>query len=503
MFREGGNLATLIKPVMWRYSGAVNGGEMFERFTDRARRVVVLAQEEARMLNHNYVGTEHLLLGLIHEGEGVAAVALEALGISLESLRRQVEEIIGQGRQPPSGHIPFTPRTKKALELSLREALQLGHNYIGTEHILLGLIREGEGVAAQMLVRRGADLNRARQQVIQLLHGYQTHQPTVLEVPLRNLTAEAQEGRLAPVLGRRAEIEQVAQILARETPGNLFLVGERGAGVSAVVYGLVELTLRPEVPSALAGMQVVEVDLNPLDRAEPAGAFLENTLTALRDRIRELRNTILFIERACIQRGELSRLPIPAVSFLRPELAAGGVPTIAAATPAELAECLAADASLRDSFETVEIAGLSAGLAVRVLGEIRDRYEARHRVEITDAAIAAAVALSGEYLPGRPLPGRAISLLDQAAAETARRHDLPPGSVEQDVADVRAQKNAAIDSQDFEKAAALRDREKALLAVMREQAATEERRNVPAHRVVAVTEEEVATVAAAAATGRA
>ena len=217
---------------------------MFERFTDRARRVVVLAQEEARMLNHNYIGTEHILLGLIHEGEGVAAKALESLGISLEAVRQQVEEIIGQGQQAPSGHIPFTPRAKKVLELSLREALQLGHNYIGTEHILLGLIREGEGVAAQVLVKLGADLNRVRQQVIQLLHGYQGKEPAASGAPSesapstslvldqfgRNLTQAAREGKLDPVIGREKEIERVMQVLSRRTKNNPVLVGEPGVG---------------------------------------------------------------------------------------------------------------------------------------------------------------------------------------------------------------------------------------------------------------------------------
>ena len=226
---------------------------MFERFTDRARRVVVLAQEEARMLNHNYIGTEHILLGLIHEGEGVAAKALESLGISLEAVRQQVEEIIGQGQQAPSGHIPFTPRAKKVLELSLREALQLGHNYIGTEHILLGLIREGEGVAAQVLVKLGADLNRVRQQVIQLLSGYQGKEPAtaggpqgenapssslVLDQFGRNLTQAARESKLDPVIGREKEIERVMQVLSRRTKNNPVLIGEPGVGKTAVVEGL-------------------------------------------------------------------------------------------------------------------------------------------------------------------------------------------------------------------------------------------------------------------------
>ena len=251
---------------------------MFERFTDRARRVVVLAQEEARMLNHNYIGTEHILLGLIHEGEGVAAKAMEGMGISLEAVRAQVEEIIGQGQQAPSGHIPFTPRAKKVLELSLREALQLGHNYIGTEHILLGLIREGEGVAAHVLVKLGADLNRVRQQVIQLLSGYQGKEAVASNGPAegtpstslvldqfgRNLTQAAREGKLDPVIGRELEIERVMQVLSRRTKNNPVLIGEPGVGKTAVVEGLAQAIVKNDVPETLKDKQLYSLDLGAL-----------------------------------------------------------------------------------------------------------------------------------------------------------------------------------------------------------------------------------------------
>ena len=283
---------------------------MFERFTDRARRVVVLAQEEARMLNHNYIGTEHILLGLIHEGEGVAAKGLEALGISLEGVRAQVEEIIGQGQQAPSGHIPFTPRAKKVLELSLREALQLGHNYIGTEHILLGLIREGEGVAAQVLVKLGADLNRVRQQVIQLLSGYQGKEAAtsggpaegtpstslVLDQFGRNLTQAAREGKLDPVIGRENEIERVMQVLSRRTKNNPVLIGEPGVGKTAVVEGLAQAIYKNDVPETLKDKQLYSLDLGALVAGSRYRGDFEERLKKVLKEIKTRGDIILFID---------------------------------------------------------------------------------------------------------------------------------------------------------------------------------------------------------------
>jgi ATP-dependent Clp protease ATP-binding subunit ClpC len=460
---------------------------MFEQFTDRARKVVVLAQEEARMLDHHYIGTEHLLLGLFREGDGVAAKALVSSGISLEAVRQQVEEIIGRGQLAPPGN-PFTSRAKEVLELSVRESRLLDHRYVGTEHILLGLLHEGKGVAAQALGRLGVGLSSVRMQVIQLLYG----------IPLRNLTAAARQGSLALVLGRESEIERVIQALARGTPGPVFLVGERGTGVSAVAHGLAEAVLRPGTPSSLVGVEVVEVDLKPLGgHAQNA----DHALAILADRIRELSHTILFIERSCVRVGTVTRHP--AIAYLESALAEAEVRAVAAATPGEVRDYLGADARLGDSFKMVEVGELSAELSVRVLDVGRDRYEAEHRVEITDAAIAAAVALSGEYAPRAALPGRAITLLNDAAAQAARR-TVSSSEAERAVAEVRAQKEAAIESQDFELAADFRAREEELLKVReQEQAAAErDRRNVPTYRIVAVTEQDVAAVAAGRFIGR-
>ncbi|HSJ23000.1 MAG TPA: Clp protease N-terminal domain-containing protein, partial [Nocardioidaceae bacterium] len=320
---------------------------MFERFTDRARRVVVLAQEEARMLSHNYIGTEHILLGLIHEGEGVAAKALESLGISLEAVRAQVEEIIGQGQQAPSGHIPFTPRAKKVLELSLREALQLGHNYIGTEHILLGLIREGEGVAAQVLVKLGADLNRVRQQVIQLLSGFQGKETAtagtapegapssslVLDQFGRNYTQAAREGKLDPVIGREKEIERVMQVLSRRTKNNPVLIGEPGVGKTACVEGLAQSIVRGDVPETLKDKQIYSLDLGSLVAGSRYRGDFEERLKKVLKEIKTRGDIILFIDELHTLVGAgAAEGAIDAASILKPMLARGELQTIGATT---------------------------------------------------------------------------------------------------------------------------------------------------------------------------
>ncbi|WP_018352355.1 ATP-dependent Clp protease ATP-binding subunit [Longispora albida] len=454
---------------------------MFERFTDRARRVVVLAQEEARMLNHNYIGTEHILLGLIHEGEGVAAKALESLGISLEGVRQQVEEIIGQGQQAPSGHIPFTPRAKKVLELSLREALQLGHNYIGTEHILLGLIREGEGVAAQVLVKLGADLNRVRQQVIQLLSGYQGKEPAaagttteaapstslVLDQFGRNLTQAAREGKLDPVIGREKEIERVMQVLSRRTKNNPVLIGEPGVGKTAAVEGLAQKIVKGEVPETLKDKQLYTLDLGALVAGSRYRGDFEERLKKVLKEIRTRGDIILFIDEIHTLVGAgAAEGAIDAASILKPMLARGELQTIGATTLDEYRKHLEKDAALERRFQPIQVSEPSLAHTIEILKGLRDRYEAHHRISITDAALVAAATLADRYISDRFLPDKAIDLIDEAGARMRiRRMTAPPDlrDFDEKIAQVRKDKESAIDAQDFERAAQLRDKEKTLL----------------------------------------
>ena len=456
---------------------------MFERFTDRARRVVVLAQEEARMLNHNYIGTEHILLGLIHEGEGVAAKALESLGIALEGVRAQVEEIIGQGQQSPSGHIPFTPRAKKVLELSLREALQLGHNYIGTEHILLGLIREGEGVAAQVLVKLGADLNRVRQQVLQLLSGYQGKETAaaeggrsegtpstslVLDQFGRNLTQSAREGKLDPVIGREKEIERVMQVLSRRTKNNPVLIGEPGVGKTAVVEGLAQAIIRGDVPQTLKDKHLYTLDLGSLVAGSRYRGDFEERLKKVLKEIRTRGDIIMFIDEIHTLVGAgAAEGAIDAASILKPMLARGELQTIGATTLDEYRKYVEKDAALERRFQPIQVGEPTVAHTIEILKGLRDRYEAHHRITITDDALVSAATLADRYISDRYLPDKAIDLIDEAGARMRiRRMTAPPDlrDFDEKLAAVRRDKESAIDSQDFEKAAALRDSEKQLLA---------------------------------------
>jgi ATP-dependent Clp protease ATP-binding subunit ClpC len=489
---------------------------MFERFTDRARRVVVLAQEEARMLSHNYIGTEHILLGLIHEGEGVAAKALESLGISLEAVRAQVEEIIGQGQQAPSGHIPFTPRAKKVLELSLREALQLGHNYIGTEHILLGLIREGEGVAAQVLVKLGADLNRVRQQVIQLLSGFQGKETAsagtaaegapssslVLDQFGRNYTQAAREGKLDPVIGREKEIERVMQVLSRRTKNNPVLIGEPGVGKTACVEGLAQAIVRGDVPETLKDKQIYSLDLGALVAGSRYRGDFEERLKKVLKEIKTRGDIILFIDELHTLVGAgAAEGAIDAASILKPMLARGELQTIGATTLDEYRKHLEKDAALERRFQPIQVAEPSIAHTIEILKGLRDAYEAHHRVTITDEALVSAATLADRYVSDRFLPDKAIDLIDEAGSRLRiRRMTAPPDLREFDdrIGDVRRRKESAIDSQDFELAASLRDEEKKLILAKGER---EKQWRAGDMDVVAEVDEELIAEVLAVATG--
>jgi ATP-dependent Clp protease ATP-binding subunit ClpC len=457
---------------------------MFERFTDRARRVVVLAQEEARMLNHTYIGTEHILLGLVHEGEGVAAKALESLGIALPGVRQQVEEIIGQGQHTPSGNNHFTPRAKKVLELSLREALQLGHNYIGTEHILLGLIREGDGVAAQVLVKLGADLKRVRQQVLQLLSGYSENKEateesggrsegtastsTVLDQFGRNLTVAAREGKLDPVIGRSKEIERVMQVLSRRTKNNPVLIGEPGVGKTAVVEGLAQMVVRGEVPETLRDKQLYTLDLGSLVAGSRYRGDFEERLKKVLKEIKTRGDIILFIDEIHTLVGAgAAEGAIDAASMLKPMLARGELQTIGATTLEEYRKYIEKDAALERRFQPIQVGEPNLEHTIEILKGLRDRYEAYHRVTITDGALVQAATLADRYINDRFLPDKAIDLIDEAGARMRiRRMTAPPEvrDLDEKIADMRRDKESAIDGQDFERAARLRDQEKSLRA---------------------------------------
>ncbi|PFG17709.1 ATP-dependent Clp protease ATP-binding subunit ClpC [Propionicimonas paludicola] len=484
---------------------------MFDRFTDRARRVIVLAQDEARMLNHNYIGTEHLLLGLIHEGEGVAAKALESMGISLEAVREQVEEIIGQGQQAPTGHIPFTPRAKKVLEFSMREALQINHPYIGTEHILLGLIREGEGVAAQVLIKLGADLNRVRNTVLQLLSGYQGKEAatagapesgpaasaqTILDQFGRNLTQAARENKLDPVIGRAKEIERVMTVLSRRTKNNPVLIGEPGVGKTAVVEGLSQQIVRGDVPETLRDKQIYTLDLGALVAGSRYRGDFEERLKKVLKEIKTRGDVVLFIDEIHTLVGAgAAEGAIDAASILKPMLARGELQTIGATTLDEYRKYIEKDAALERRFQPIQVAEPSIALTIDILRGLRDRYEAHHRITITDAALTAAAQLADRYISDRFLPDKAIDLIDEAGARLRiKRMTAPPDLREFDekIAAVRLQKEAAIDAQDFELAAGLRDDERKLniARAEREEAWKTGDSDVPAE----VGEEEIAEV---------
>jgi len=451
---------------------------MFGRYSERAQRVIVLAQEEARRLNYNYVGTEHLLLGLIREGTGIAAKALQSLGINLDQVRGEVEKIIGRGNAPMTGEIGYTPRAKKVvMELAPEEARLLGHNYVGTEHILLGLIREGEGVAARVLENMGADLDKVRQQVIKLLGGGTVPQsgpaaarsrrqrsttPT-LDNFGRDLTQMAEEGKLDPVIGREQEIERVIQILSRRTKNNPVLIGEPGVGKTAIVEGLAQRIAENKVPEMLKDRRVVSLDLGSLVAGSKYRGEFEERLKKVMDEIRRAGNVILFIdEMHTIIGAGAAEGAIDAASILKPALARGELQAIGATTLDEYRKHVEKDAALERRFQPIMVEEPKVEEAIEILKGLRDRYEAHHRVEITDEALVAAVRLADRYISDRFLPDKAIDLIDEAASRARlQAYVMPPEikEIENRLEEIRKEKEAAVQSQEFEKAANLRDQE--------------------------------------------
>jgi ATP-dependent Clp protease ATP-binding subunit ClpC len=430
---------------------------VFERFTDRARRVVVLAQEEARTLDHNYIGTEHLLLGLLREGEGVAAKALESLGVSLDGVRRQIEEIAGPGQRAPGGPMPFTPRAKQVLELSLREALRLGHSYIGTEHILLGLIREGEGVGAQVLVKLGADLDRVRLRAVQLLSGHPATAPVeggsgsaavpatsvLLDQYGDNLTQRVRDGKLDPVVSRDREIEQVMVVLSCRTKNNPVLIGEPGVGKTAVVEGLCHAIVKGAVPATLEDKQLYTLDLGALVAGSRYRGDFEERLKKVVKECRARGDIILFIDEIHTLVGAgAAEGAIDAASILKPMLARGDLRTIGATTLDEYRKYFEKDGALARRFQPVRIEEPTLAQAVEILKGLRDSYEAHHRVSYSDGTLSAAVTLADRYVADRFLPDKAIDLIDEAGARLRVRalsQAAAPRAVEDDhIAEVLA-----------------------------------------------------------------
>ena len=446
---------------------------MFERFTDRARRVIVLAQEEARALQHNYIGTEHLLLGLIREGEGIAAKALTAKGVSLDDTRKQVEEMIGKGTAAPNGHIPFTPHAKQVLELSLREALQLGHSYIGTEHILLGLIREGEGVGTQVLIKMDVDLGELRSTTIDLIRGNSGGEKgkgdlanaggvadkrnqsgsAILDQFGRNLTAEAAEGKLDPVIGRTNEIERVMVVLSRRTKNNPVLIGEPGVGKTAVVEGLAQKIQAGDVPETLKGKQVYSLDLGSMVAGSRYRGDFEERLKKVLKEIKTRGDIVLFIDEihTIVGAGSADGA-LGASDMLKPMLARGELQTIGATTTDEYRKYIEKDAALERRFQPIQVSEPTIAETIEILKGLRERYENHHHVTITDAALQTAAELSARYIQDRNLPDKAIDLIDEAGARLRiKRLTAPPELKELDakIARISADKDKAIKDQDF------------------------------------------------------
>lgn len=484
---------------------------MFERFTEKAIKVIMLAQEEARRLGHNFVGTEQILLGLIGEGTGVAAKVLKSMGVNLKDARIEVEKIIGRGSGFVAVEIPFTPRAKRVLELSLEEARQLGHNYIGTEHLLLGLIREGEGVAARVLENLGVDLSKVRTQVIRMLgetaevtagggSSSRTKTPTLDEFG-SNLTQLAQEGKLDPVVGRTREIERVIQILGRRTKNNPVLIGEPGVGKTAIAEGLAQRIVQGDVPDILADKRVISLDIGLLVAGTKYRGEFEERLKKIMDEIRNAGNIILVIDEVHTLIGAgAAEGAIDAANILKPALARGELQCIGATTLDEYRKHIERDAALERRFQPIMVGEPTVSETIEILFGLRERYEQHHKLKISDAALDAAAKLADQYISDRFLPDKAIDLIDEAASRVRLiNSQLPPAAreLDQELRRVLKEKDAAVRAQNFDKAGELRDREMEIKQQIRAIAAAKKAEESSRSEMPEVTEEDVAQVVSA------